>query len=491
MKRKTTMRSTAAIISSVLAVAGSVSAVGYAETPDSETTTAVTSESTSSEAETSKTTETTEDTTDTDVPEEETKEDINWVKTDISEYDASMSLVSYEITTPEMLQAIGGSNGKAEKHELTEEEVKAMVERRKAIKKKSPSLTRKSRNAEPTAVELYLSGKPVGYVPPAREVYATASPGDFAFVTYGWGHGVGMSQNGANLYATYSGWTYQDILFHYYPGTYLVNTNSTDDEVLTINHEPVDCSTLELLSQIVFNEVGGSMSYEAIKAQAVAAYTYIKFNGDDVNDLRPKANPPQIVIDACQEVLGEALFYDEDYALTMFSASCGGCSANCYEIFYQDVPYLRSVPSDWDGAYDPHFGTVTYVSSADMKRRIESRFGVKLSDDPSNWIQPLYSEETGYVTDVCIDGQMWVKGYNFSLSMGIKSPKFNVSFTPTAEAKTETIYEPEWTDEDDFIEDYEEAKAENSNTDAASESVTEPIMITTEPVEDETSTAEE
>ena len=126
-----------------------------------------------------------------------------------------------------------------------------------------------------------------------------------------------------------------------------------------------------------------------------------------------------------------------------------------------------------------------------MKRRIESRFGVKLSDDPSNWIQPLYSEETGYVTDVCIDGQMWVKGYNFSLSMGIKSPKFNVSFTPTAEAKTETIYEPEWTDENDFIEDYEEAKAENSNTDATSESVTEPIMITTEPVEDETSTAEE
>ena len=132
----------------------------------------------------------------------------------------------------------------------------------------------------------------------------------------------------------------------------------------------------------------------------------------------------------CQEVLGEALFYDEDYALTMFSASCGGCSANCYEIFYQDVPYLRSVPSDWDGAYDPHFGTVTYVSSADMKRRIESRFGIKLSDDPSQWIQPEYSDSTGYVTYVNIDNQKTVRGYDFKLAMDLKSSKFNIFYTP-------------------------------------------------------------
>ena len=38
------------------------------------------------------------------------------------------------------------------------------------------------------------------------------------FEGYGLGHGVGMSQNGANAYAK-SGWAYDKILYHYYRGT--------------------------------------------------------------------------------------------------------------------------------------------------------------------------------------------------------------------------------------------------------------------------------
>ena len=53
-------------------------------------------------------------------------------------------------------------------------------------------------------------------------------PGKFTFVTYGWGHGVGMSQNGANFYANFAGWSYRDILAHYYPGTYIENTGLID-----------------------------------------------------------------------------------------------------------------------------------------------------------------------------------------------------------------------------------------------------------------------
>lgn len=42
---------------------------------------------------------------------------------------------------------------------------------------------------------------------------------NFVFTTYGYGHGVGMSQNGADLYARHAGYDYQQILQHYYPGT--------------------------------------------------------------------------------------------------------------------------------------------------------------------------------------------------------------------------------------------------------------------------------
>ena len=44
------------------------------------------------------------------------------------------------------------------------------------------------------------------------------SDGVFTFTTYGYGHGVGMSQQGADYYAM-QGWDYVDILTHYYTGT--------------------------------------------------------------------------------------------------------------------------------------------------------------------------------------------------------------------------------------------------------------------------------
>ena len=369
----------------------------------------------------------------TEIAEEEQKMPEDWVKADISDYDSSLTLVSYELATPEMAKVGEPVDPFAG---LSEEERKALEEeiakKKNALKKGTPTLSKnaaKSRSKEPTAVELKTSGAFVGDIPESQpDPSIAAQPGEFAFVTYGWGHGVGMSQNGANFYAAYAGWTYQDILFHYYPGTYLMNTGLTDEEELTIAHEPAG-DTLKVVSEIVNREVGGSFSYEAIKAQAVAVYTYIKYNGDDSKDLRGKPNPPQVVIDACEEVLGEALYYDDNYALTVFSASSGGCSANCYEVFYADYPYLRSVPSDYDAAFDPHWGTVTYMSADVVKKKLETAYHITLSDDPGNWIQPVYSDETGYVTEVLIDGQTYAKGYPFSMMMGLKSSKFSLTYT--------------------------------------------------------------
>lgn len=52
----------------------------------------------------------------------------------------------------------------------------------------------------------------------AFEVSYDAAADSFTFTTYGYGHGVGMSQAGA-LYYSRQGWSYTDILAHYYPGT--------------------------------------------------------------------------------------------------------------------------------------------------------------------------------------------------------------------------------------------------------------------------------
>jgi peptidoglycan hydrolase-like amidase len=47
----------------------------------------------------------------------------------------------------------------------------------------------------------------------------TIDPQTGSITTYGWGHGVGMSQLGAKGYARYEGWSYTQILTHYYQGT--------------------------------------------------------------------------------------------------------------------------------------------------------------------------------------------------------------------------------------------------------------------------------
>ena len=54
--------------------------------------------------------------------------------------------------------------------------------------------------------------------------------GEFIFTTYGFGHGVGMSQWGAKLYAD-AGWTYDQILRHYYVNTTVDLSNASSSAI--------------------------------------------------------------------------------------------------------------------------------------------------------------------------------------------------------------------------------------------------------------------
>ena len=55
--------------------------------------------------------------------------------------------------------------------------------------------------------------------------FQTNDAGSYTFTTYGAGHGVGLSQRGAEIYAQ-AGKNYQWILAHYYPGTTLTTPSS-------------------------------------------------------------------------------------------------------------------------------------------------------------------------------------------------------------------------------------------------------------------------
>ncbi len=327
----------------------------------------------------------------------------NWWKADLTEYADNFSLVKYEAVDS-----------------LNETTFEITDENGEVIGTEEDAVLIAQGNKNDTVVS---NGK-------ADSAVSSVEEGYFAFTTYGYGHGVGLSQNGANFYAKYAGWDYQDILFHYYPGTTLMNTGTAEKEIVTVKGVPGN--VLQQVAEIVHLEIGAHMHEEAIKAQAVAIYSYMKYHKNDAHDLKGKKNPPQKIIDACASVLGEALYYDGKYAMTMFYASSGGITANCYDVFVADIPYLRSVSADYDELYDPHYGDVIYYSVEELRRKLENAYGIKLSANPENWIT-IVEGNGGYVNKVIIDGKVTVRGNSFRAVMGFKSPKFTYICSTTDE----------------------------------------------------------
>lgn len=309
----------------------------------------------------------------------------SWKKAKLSEYDTTLSLVSYE--------------------EVDEAEAEKL----------------QTVTVGQALGELASSGVTGASGPDAAVSMASnVAPGDFAFTTYGYGHGCGLSQNGANFYATYGGYDYQSILFHYYPGTTLVQTQVP----ATITAGGRTGSVLDIISMLVYNEMSSSMAEEAMKAQAVAAYTYVMNPNGNHSGLICKDNPPQNVVDAVQSVLGQALYYNGDYALTVYGASSGGYTANSSDVFGVHYDYLISVPCIYDALYDPHYGDVVSFTREEMRGRLQSAYGVVLSDNPSSWIA-LEVGGGGYIKRVTINGQKTVSGESLRSVLGLKSGRYN------------------------------------------------------------------
>ena len=249
------------------------------------------------------------------------------------------------------------------------------------------------------------------------------SPNTVYFTSYGYGHGIGMSQNGANYYAKYGGWDYLQILGHYYPGTSVQYNPGVENETITVRG--ISGSVVDIISMVCNAEIGSSFETEAIKAQAVAAYTFVKHAGGSTSGMAIKAGPDQKIVDAVRSVLGQAVYYNGDYALTMFCASSGGATASNKDIIIDDLPYLRSVVSEYDAQYDPHYGEMSSMSVDTLRYRIQNAYGIYLSSAYSQWIQPVIGDG-GYVSKVCIDGQKTVNGYDFARVIGLRTPKFSV-----------------------------------------------------------------
>ena len=277
--------------------------------------------------------------------------------------------------------------------------------------------------------------------------HSSSKTGTFVFTVYGYGHGVGMSQNGASEYAR-RGWTYKQILLHYYnnPGISLVKDSNLPSKV-TYNGKSY--SLAEYLGKTAYAEVGPSAPLESIKSQMVAIYTYAKrqnFKMTTSNHAfrESYAGTSSSIENAIKATLGEYLAYYGSPAFTPYFSTAAGktaSSANVWGGSQNSYPYLAGGRTSPEGDVKR---TLT-ISSEDLRKKVEaynakvdSSKRITLQSDPAQWIKILEHDSArgsncGYISSMKI-GNQTMRGNAFRLNiMGaavLRSHCFTFTYTP-------------------------------------------------------------
>jgi SpoIID/LytB domain protein len=183
---------------------------------------------------------------------------------------------------------------------------------------------------------------------------------DLVIAGGGYGHGVGMSQEGALGYAEH-GASYRTILAHYYTGT-AIGAAPANTKVRVMMGGKVQKIALETYVRgVVSAEVSSSWPLAALEAQAVASRTYAltahaggpKF--DVYADTRSQvyrgvaAQTPQTDA-AVAATAGQIVSYQGRPAITFFFASSGGLTESVENSFIgtEPSPWLRGVSDPYE-----------------------------------------------------------------------------------------------------------------------------------------------
>lgn len=173
-----------------------------------------------------------------------------------------------------------------------------------------------------------------------------------------------------------------------------------------INGNPVEMRASELLPQIVANEIGSTWEIEAIKAQAVAAHTFIKYNNLQGTAPVVYVKTPDSagrIKNAVMEVVDKVITYKGSPIYAPYFASSAGKTNSSADVWDGSRDYLVSVESKYDYQATGYKGTVTYTE-AQLKAAIEAKVEVELTGDPSQWIKILTRTTGDYVGNVSICG---------------------------------------------------------------------------------------
>ncbi|MCL2508335.1 MAG: stage II sporulation protein D [Oscillospiraceae bacterium] len=196
---------------------------------------------------------------------------------------------------------------------------------------------------------------------------------------------------------------------------------------------------------------------EALKAQAIACYTYALYNkslqeadpsdslkGAHLSDspsrhqgyLSPaerrekwgdKADAYEDRIRlAVMEVQGKALTYDGAYIMAAFHALCPGKTESAKVVWGKEYPYLQSVVSAGD-KLSPDYSDTLVLTKAQFAQLLSSVPGAEFTGDASKWVSGAETSGSGIVTSVKVGGAK-VSGTDIRTALGLRSAAFTIDY---------------------------------------------------------------
>ena len=207
-----------------------------------------------------------------------------------------------------------------------------------------------------------------------------------------------------------------------------------------------EISAEEYLLGVVSAEMPASFHLEALKAQAVAAYTFALWrkneNKNEKYDITGDSTLDQAFIneegrrkkwgDKCEEytdkiksainsVLGQTVTYNGKIAQTLYTAISGGKTEAAENVWSKGYPYLVPVESVGDLLSPNYLSTATF-SSEEIIKKLPEIEKVKVE----SWFSsPVYSD-SGTVMTMKF-GSVSLTGKQIRYALGLKSANFDVS----------------------------------------------------------------
>lgn len=239
-----------------------------------------------------------------------------------------------------------------------------------------------------------------------------------------------------------------------------------DMEIVLYRKDSDSVETLDCYSYIcgvVAAEMPASYEPEALKAQTVAAFTYMlnkmnhdpshkdgAFVCDDYNHCKAYLSESDVlsswgesyynkmynkIENAVSSVLGKMITYDGLPINAVFHNISGGNTASALEVWGSDIAYLQSVPCPEDADSENYHTTKTFTKK-EFSEYLYDNLGVVLSEDSEGWIGETTYNMSGYVNEVNIGGTVYSGTYirklfslnsaNFKITVDGKKITFDV-----------------------------------------------------------------